>query len=162
MLAWRTSDTANGFSLLQEATTGKIYCILGVGSTKYLDVSNTGSSTILWRHITVTYTPASTKIYLNATLKDSDSGTIGTPVGQTLTLGRRSDAASENFYGRIAEFCFQNTATPWTQAQIDDLYFRGRYPSGASFYSLDGNVLDQNGSNGLTLTGGTYIGDRPC
>jgi len=162
MLSYRTSDVTNGFSLMQEANTGKIYCILGTGSTKYLDAAGTGNSTMFWRHLTVTYTPAASKIYLNANLKDSDSGAIVAPVGQTLTIGRRSDAASENFYGRMAGVCFQNTSTPWTQTQIDDLYFRGIIPSGAYFWSLDGNVLDQNGANGLTLTGGTYTGDRPC
>jgi hypothetical protein len=56
---------------------------------------------------------------------------------------------------------FQNTTTPWTTTQINDLYYRNIIPSGAQQWNMNNTLNDTTGANPLTATGTSYSTDVP-
>ena len=82
---------------------------------------------------------------------------------RSLTIGRRSSSSVQFAQVVFKDFVFQNTSIPWTQAQINNLYYRREIPSGANvWYKFDNSVEDSTGNgNTGTLTGGTYTTNVP-
>lgn len=110
-------------------------------------------------HYVLTFDGTVAKMYENGVLVGTDSSsTMSAPSLTALYIGRRS-ASSANFWnGKLGELVFQNSTTPWTQAQVSDLYYNGIIPSGSSYWLFADDVLDGSGNgNHGTLTGGTYI-----
>ena len=115
-----------------------------------------------WYHITCTFKNGEVKIYVNAVLHNTNIlGGNMTPSSQLITLGKRATSSSSYTNMLIDEFTFHNTDTPWTQAQINDVCFRNIIPSGAVQYGMNDVATDQNGANGLTLSGTSYSTDVP-
>ena len=129
-------------------------------SEDVLYIDNTGEWTGSWVHVAMTYAPNNFKFYLNGVLLKIDTSINMTAASSPMTLMRDSYGATNYTLGNIAEFCFENTATPWTLAQIEDLMHRSEYPESSNFYTLDNTNLDQNGENGMMLHGlATYNTD---
>lgn len=110
-------------------------------------------------HYVYTHDGTTSKLYENGVLIATDTSSVmSAPSLTALYVARRAPSSSNFWNGKLGEVVFQNTATPWTQAQITELYYSGSIPSGASYWLFDGNVLDGSGNgNHGTLTGGTYI-----
>lgn len=158
---WNGSNSGYELTKNADAFSSNMYNggsnLINIGSialTKY----NVGK----YYFVTVTFKPDEYKLFINAVQKGSTdvSCQMGTTVN-SLTLFSRSDTLTSGFKGVMSHFTFQNTTTPWTQQQIDDLYWRNKIPSGALQWGMNDVATDQNGENALTLTGTSYSTDVP-
>jgi hypothetical protein len=103
------------------------------------------------------------KWYINGTLFGTDtSGTMTAPT-QTLTIGRRSAAATNPYSGLIEDFVFVNDRA-MTATEVATLYTSGQSPSDTTCHiRFNDNVNDEtaNGNN-LTASNITYLADTPA
>jgi len=156
------SGPANGFTVVELAN-GKTEFVNrnGAGPTCAMDSVRNINGELC--HYVFTFDGTIAKLYENGVLIAQDtSAVMGAFAATVLTIGKRT-GGSNYWNGKLGELVFQNSTTPWTQAQITDLYYNGVIPSGSSYWLFEGNVLDGsgNGKHG-TLTGGTYVDmDRP-
>lgn len=135
LVSWSNNFTpSQGFRLVTEGgSTNNMYAAISdSGGTKYCDTAKVTSYMGQWIFIAFTHVQGAQKIYVNGALLDTTNGTMVDAVGQTLTFGRNSYTASEYYNGIMSNIVFQNTTTPWTQAQITELYNNGTIPSGAT------------------------------
>lgn len=161
-LDWRTAGTINGIWVRRNSV-NKLFQVLGYDNNSILisDVP-TPPKFFDWNHWVLTYVANSFKIYLNNVLISTDTScTIGEAVEQLLTIGRVSSSSTTFGKFLMKNLTLHNTATPWTVAQINDLYYRNIIPSGATQWSMNDVATDQNGTNALTLTGTSYSTDVP-
>lgn len=163
IIDWQEGGPAKGFSLLEGSGLPDVQVTTHNGAETARLTSLRPIANLY--HLAITHNGTEMRTYINGVL----SGTGGSPTGvdstapftvptATLTVGKRATGATNYWNGKMGELVFHSTATPWTQAQITDLYYNGVIPSGASYWLFDGNVLDGSGNgNHGTLTGGTYI-----
>lgn len=143
-------------------TTGRMTFLGFNTSAAVFDVKSPYSGANKWIHVVCTFVPNSAKMYFNTVAQTTDTSCTLNVVSSTLTLGTRPDLFNGFFSGRMRNFTFQNTATPWTQTEVDDLYYRNKIPTGALQWSLNNTHLDQNGENGLTLSNTSYSTVNPA
>lgn len=160
-----TNASNGGFHLYQIASTNRLFFQIFNTTTNEVNAS-AGTGTTFggrWQHFVCTFAPNDFKMYLNRVLIATDTSCAMTDpsVAQLLTIGRRSYSSGSfsNIYAY--RFTLQNSTTPWTQAQIDDLYWRNIIPTGATQWSLNDTLLDQNGQNALTASGTSFVSDAP-
>lgn len=160
-----TNASNGGFHLYQIASTNRLFFqIFNVTTNEVNASSGNGTNPVgKWQHLTFTFAPNNFEMYLNAVkvVTDTSCQMTAPSVSQSLTLGRRSYSSSQFSNVLLKDFTFQNTTTPWTQAQIDNLYWRNIIPDGAYHWSLNNTLLDQNGGNALTATGTSFVDDAP-
>lgn len=161
IVAW-TAGGPNGGFFLEKATSGTgktLHFDVYNGASQQADIVSKDIGISEWHHVVCTFINNEAKLYVDSVLQNTDTSCVmSTPSSQTLTIGRSSSASSAFMQGLIDEFIFQNTTTPWTQTQVNSLYYRGIIPSGAEvIYNFNDNVNDQsgNGHDG-TLTSGSY------
>lgn len=157
----QNNGTTAGFKIMYES--GKLQVILYDSSATATITANVNTPNLgFWSHIAVTFAPNDLKVYVNNVLIGNDTScSMAVPTGKTLTLSRNNDVGSGYINSKMCNFILHNTTTPWTQSEINDLYWRNIIPSGALHWSMNNTNLDQNGQNGLTLTGTTYSSDVP-
>lgn len=161
------SNAGNGgFSLTHLSSgTNRIRFQIYNGSTIDAAIDSNSFPVGKWTFVTATFAPNNAKLYI-------DSSSVGTTdascqmtdpdVAQNMTLAGYSYNHSIQMSNiAIKNFTFQNTATPWTQQQIKDLYYRNIIPSGAVQWSMNNVATDQNGANALTLSNTSYSTDVP-
>lgn len=112
-------------------------------------------------HIVITFEPNSAKMYINGHLHEAgiNTDTVCAYVENAITMrmGTLAEATTTKMKGSIDNFIFQNTTTPWTAEQVQDLYYRHIVPDGATHYDMNDNVLDQSEiADALTLTNTSY------
>lgn len=116
-----------------------------------------------WRHFVFTFDGTTSKGYLDSVLFATSGAQSMTNSAGTFTIARKSAAGGNWAKAIYKDIVFQNTATAWTQAQINALYYQRAIPSGANvWYKFDNNVNDSSGNgNTGTLTGGSYVTNVP-
>ena len=153
-----TATNTDGFDLNIATSNGAISFSMFNNTTNVF-----GSSTKLpegrWIFITVTYKPNEGKFYLNAVQNGTTDTNCTMSTPGTFQLGKNLGFTSTCFKGRMSRFTFQNTETPWTQTQINKLFYQNVIPDGAVQWDLDNSNLDQNDENDLTLNGTSYVED---
>lgn len=161
MVAYTASGPNGGF-FIEKASSGKILKFnIYNGGSQAVDISSNDLLLNTWYHCVCTFKTNEAKLYINGIQQGSTdtSCSMTTPSAQTLTIGRSSSASSAFFKGLIDELVFENTNTPWTSAQINDLYYNGVLPNGngTAIYNMNDAVTDSSGNgNDGTLTSGTY------
>lgn len=115
-----------------------------------------------WNSCAATFKVDEAKLYTNAVLQAIDTScTITNPATSPLTINQKPYTSGGGALLRVKDVVFQNTDTPWTQEQIDDIEYRNIIPEGAYHWSLNNTLLDQNGGNALTATGASFVDDAP-
>lgn len=114
-------------------------------------------STGVWYHLAGTYQQDNVDFYVNGVIGTTDVSATMTAPTQTLSLARRSNAATNFFAGNIDDFLFVS-GRKITSAEVLDHYLKGSVPSDATCQlNFNDNVTDQSGnSNNATLTGTSY------
>lgn len=164
IISWVDNGVHNGFDIVNNddpGTTDQIaFALFNATTTQAYIYSEhlTGE----WVHITCTYSANSAKIYTNAVLSSTDTSCVMTASSSTLTIGKRAYAGISFFKGFIDEFVFKN-GTPFTQTEINDLYYHGIIPTGANCYiDFNQRVTDLTGNgNSATLSGTSYSTNVP-
>ena len=163
-MSWVTNSFGNDGFLFYDLSNNRLQVQVYNVSTPE-DNSNTGIGSIFagkWYLLVFTYVPNSAKIYINNVLNINDTSVAMTaPSNKLLTLSRFSVAPSGYLAMDMARLTMQNTTTPWTTTQINNLYYYNTIPSGAYQWSMNNTANDQNGTNALTLTGTSYSTDVP-
>lgn len=158
ILTWSASGPNGGFII--EKSTNAINLTFAVYNGASLQTSGLVSNNVVlgrWTHFAFTFTTNEAKVYQNGALINSDTScTMSTPAAQTLTIGSSSASPANFFSGLIDELIIHNTDTPWTEDEVKKIYYEGYVPTGCNIYLLNNSVVDQNGANGLTLTGTSY------
>jgi len=111
----------------------------------------------MWHFLVYTFDGVTGNLYIDGTKK---TGTTNPATASTsaLSIGCRND--SIQFYkGFLSNVLIYRGIL--STDEINAFRYRGEYPSSATLYSLNGNVIDQNSGNPLTLTGGTYSANVP-
>lgn len=115
-----------------------------------------------WNSCAATFKVDEAKLYTNAVLQAIDTScTITNPATSPLTINQKPYTSGGGALLRVKDVVFQNTDTPWTQEQIDDIEYRNIIPEGAYHWSLNNTLLDQNGENALTASGTSFVDDAP-
>lgn len=115
-----------------------------------------------WNSCAATFKIDEAKLYVNAVLGAIDTScTITNPATSPLTINQKAWTGGGGALLRVKDVVFQNSDTPWTQEQIDDIEYRNIIPDGAYHWSLNNTLLDQNGGNALTATGASFVDDAP-
>lgn len=153
-----------GFSFCSDTGANLIFCI-GNGAPNYGNTINKIENSPLfnqWAHIVATWIPGSNnkKLYVNSVLH-SQATVNSMTAGGNFHIGSRDDGAAQFARQYIKNFTFQNTTTPWTQDQINNLCFKNTIPSGAKQYGMNDVATDQDGANALTLTNTSYSTEAP-
>lgn len=159
ILSYVTASGTDGFEL-NKTSTETVQFVVNESTSVNINLTYPIKSGD-WTFVAITFAPNNAKLYVNGILVKTDSAGLMTSVTGNFQLGKQLSTGSTCFAGKLSEFTFQNTSTPWTQQQINDLYYRNIIPSGAVQYKFDNTVTDQNGANGLTLTGTSYSTDVP-
>lgn len=156
-----TASNTDGFSLKLAVATRLVNFVLFNSTTATATIGvviNPGE----WIHFVGTFKPNEAKLYKNRVQVGSTDTSCSMSAPGTFQISKELAFGNTNWPGKLSEFVFQNTATPWTQTQIDDLYYYGKKPSGASWYNFNDNANDQSGlGNNLTLSNGSYSTDVP-
>lgn len=155
------TQTNLGFQLYDGQN--KVWCQLFDGAGAVVNSGGVVFNADTWTHYIVTFLPNDFRLYktFNA-LELQDTGCVmSLPAGQQVTLGRISSATSGWGKFRMKNFTLQNTTTPWTLQERTDLYYRNKIPTGATQWSLNNTLLDQNGLNALTGANTTFSTDVP-
>lgn len=165
IVSYRTDATNDGFAITRNSLNRLVAQVFNA-STVTASLSNPNGAFPIggWHHYILTFKPNEAKIYLDRVLAGTDTScSMTAPTGATLTMGKNSYAGSGFSANVMKDFIFQNTATPWTQTEIDDLFYKRVIPTGADvWYKLNENVTDSSSnSNDGTLTGGTYSTNVP-
>lgn len=159
-ISWLDSFT-NGFRLFSDSnTTSRMNIQIQNGGATGQNVFLSTIEKPQWWHFTYTFDGTINKFYINAVSAGQVSRTIGNNISTGLTIGKLSGGTG--FLNCIEKnLTFQNTATPWTLAQIQDLMYRNIIPSGAQQWSMNNTLNDTTGANPLTATGTSYSSDVP-
>lgn len=156
IIDWQDSGPANGFTVVETTAKNVQFRCSNAGVTNG-NIADIGYVNGKLRHYVVTHDGTTAKLYCDSVLIGTDNSSVFTAAAATFSVGRRAGGGN-SWNGKLGEIVFQNTVTPWTQAQITDLYYNGNITSGASYWLFNGDVLDGSGNgNHGTLTGGTYI-----
>lgn len=154
--------TKNGFRFVHDAGSSGFYCLVSNASSIAYSGPNKKTNVGIWDNYTITYNGSNLKLYINTVLQATGTGSMTTPARQFYMC---VDAGGSTIFSNVVikDFIFQNTTTPWTQAQINALYYQRQIPTGANvWYKFDNNVNDSTGNgNTGTLTGGTYTTNVP-
>ena len=161
MLNYQTAAAQDGFTI-RNATPNTFQVLVYNNSTLEANITS-NFFTKGWHYITLTFKVNEASLYVDGVLQASKdtSCAMTAPTAQTLTLGRLSFNNSGHIGADYYRLTFQNSTTPWTLAQIVDLFYRNVIPTGASQYTLNNVATDTNGLNALTLTGTTYTSNAP-
>lgn len=167
LVSWvNASGTTHGFTL-STVSTGLNLTMYNNGSTTANINTSLNVPLIGWNHVAVTFATNNLKIYLNGTLVGSDTSCSmdTTNPAQTLTIGKRSDSSGNQIMA-YCDFVWVN-ATPWTQQQVTDLYYRGAVPQTPDvYYKLNENTgttaidYSGNGNNG-TYSSVAWLSEAP-
>jgi len=158
IVSYSTAGPTGGFNIEKGNNLRSIGFSVYNGGSQQVLINTSDLVPNVWYHIVCTYTNNEAKMYLNSVLVGTDTSVTMTDPTQTCTIGRNAATSVLFTGGAMDQFILHNTATPWTQAQVNNLYFRGTIPTGATIiYNFTGNVDDSsgNGNNG-TATGATY------
>lgn len=144
------TQTNLGFQLYDGQN--KMWCQMFDGAGAVVNGAGNQFVQDTWTHYIVTFIPNDFRLYKTFnTLELQDTGCVmSLPASQQITLGRISSATSGWGRFRMKNFTLQNTSTPWTLQERTDLYYRNKIPTGATQWSLNNTLLDQNGLNTLT------------
>lgn len=183
------STTAVGFMLLAKLDTGSggFPRLFGwfAGNSGYRFIWNTGAvhyftfdvgngagyiscnaasivwQTDTWYHITVNYSVPQARVFVNAAeIGNNNVGICSAPTDLTPALCSEADGGFA-MNGKIARFVARN-GTAFTQAEIDDHYFRDITPAGATvaykFNEGNGTTVTDYSGNGYhgTVTNGSW------
>lgn len=159
ILDWETAFNTDGFRLTNGMAIRKTNFVVNNGGSNSVSILPPDASLVIgeWTHFAATFAPNDAKFYINGVLVGSDTScTMTAATGQLLTLGRRSfvTGAPRPAVGDYKEFIIHNTTTPWTQAQVTQIYQGTARPSGLTgYYPLNGDIKDYSGNNNhLTAT----------
>ena len=155
---YQGAGPADGFTLTNTAVPGAINFRVNNGGSGICDISTGRLGYGKFYHVVVTYAVNSMKIYVDTSLKATDTaGTMTASAGTTLTVGRRATGASNFFNGNIFDFMFFNDKV-LDQTEINNLFNSRTIPSGCTAYIKgEGDVLDYSGSgNNATASNLTY------
>lgn len=160
---WETASNTDGFRLCLGVSPLKATFTVNSGASSTVSISTPDRSNPKgsWYHFAMTFKPNEAKLYVNGVLIGTDTNCAMTvATGQSVTFGLRSftTATPRVFIGDYKEIVMQNTTTPWTQTQIEDMYYRSANPSNlTAYYPLNGDLLDHSGNNNhLTATYSNY------
>lgn len=158
LISWQDADTVGGFKLniINSASQFQFSTYTG-SATSDLRAAFSG---IGWHHVTGTWLPAEAKLYLNAGLKATDTSAGITPSSSVMTFGKRSYTEAFAAFS-LYDFVFENTETPWTQTEINKLYYHGIKPDGASYYQFKNIGQDSVNGNTIKIFGATYSDTTP-
>lgn len=150
---WQTANGEDGFKIYLTAANNNlgVRTYQDAATVVALDTAVGSFPAGMWKHVVLCVYPNNTKLYVDSVLIGTDVVNQITTCTNTMTLMMRSFAATNRSSGHLAEFVFQNTTTIWTQDQIDDLFYRGIKPTGASWYSFNDTPNDQS-ANGQDIT----------
>lgn len=167
ILSWNSASANDGFSIGVSGVAGTSNLGLTVRNGSTTDVfSYAGNKGIKgkWIHVVVTYKQNEAKLYFNSVLSITDSACSMTQAtGFPFTMGRSSNTSANFFSGKVADLVFKNDSQ-FTQQEIDNLYFRGVYPSNLTArYDFNDSLSDKTGNgNDLSIGSGTsYSTDVP-
>jgi len=158
-------------------SSGSLQAIIIKGGSADTTTYGSGYADGDWHHVSVVFTSATErKIYANGSLLGTDTDSVdfpslgGSPV---LSIGRHGDSSPDTYFnGSIANVGIWNREL--SASEVESIYWRGSHSelkgteltNLVSWYDLQGDVLDKQGSNdgtnnGATLNSDSYSGESP-
>lgn len=108
------------------------------------------------------YLPNNTKMFVDLSQAGStDTSCVMTEATYPLTFGKNSHQSANYAKCNMSRITILNATTMPTDAERADLYWRNIIPTGATQWSLNDTLLDQNGQNALTASGTSFVSDAP-
>lgn len=161
-VGWGSAGQTTGFQFRHNNSNSKgLFFSIGNGGANF--GNNIADASYLvgkWTHVVIQWIPGTNnkQMYINGVLH-SQATCASMTAGGTFYLGRNTTGENGKCY--IRDFVFKNTTTLLTSTEIQDLYWKNKIPTGATYYSLNNLATDQNGANALTLTGTSYSTSVP-
>lgn len=159
LFSWEDSGSSQGFYIQKNSTVLQLNMY---DTSLQASISTDVIEPFIWQHMTITFKPNELKLFLNATQVGSTDTNCSMAAAVTqMMFGRRSYSPISFGKFKISDIVFENTTTPWTQTQIEDIYYRTKKPTTANEWTLDNTANDVDGNNELTLNNAAYDSDRP-
>lgn len=159
LVDWADSGPVNGFTFTQiTSPTNNVSFVTYDAVGQQSAISSGFMALNRWYHVTATYAVNSVKLYIDGTqVGATDTSATMTNATQTLTLGKRSAAASNYFNGLLDEVCVWNRVL--TQDEVTALA-RNHIVSSSGllcYYKFDDVATDSSvNAQTATLTATSY------